>query len=574
MTAPDQSDQASPEPPRFEYDTSTLSADEHAGDGADQDPEGAEQVRSPLDTTTAIGLAVTLLALAGLCALLGQHFLVGWLRLAAGLLAAFGVGALVLVALGRSRRAVAFGAAGAVAVLLAAGLTVPSVLSARPTALEDAALVSIPALADGDRVTSLPLEGSPVLVRRVDGTAELLRGTRVDTVDSSDGELLALSADGTRFIRVTGTPVETTVLDLPADAAPQVRAILPGAPLALEGDLLVLRTCTAGMCRISGHDLAAEESGTSTNPVPALWTISDGAGEQAQDVRGADAAGIAVPARAAQPPGLLDAVDQGGILPEVPLRFDPAQGWVQLDPATGFPLGSILAGPEEQCRIAVTAPPPAPQSLQAPRPVVLTVCSDEDGAMTATAFADGAMLWESDPSPAGEWTVLLDRGRVLASGTEAGTDQPGEIVAGETRAAWTAPGGPALQQASAFTTRIGIDGARMVITNDAGQLAAYDTAHGQNTWTHGVNEAETPDPGDDAPDVRGMLGTGSVVVLDPASRTAALDPRGGRRLRVIDAGTGEMTFESVVSGSAEPVAAVGRGSALVTDGDRTLLLGR
>ena len=114
----------------------------------------------------------------------------------------------------------------------------------------------------------------------------------------------------------------------------------------------------------------------------------------------------------------------------------------------------------------------------------------------------------------------------------------------------------------------------MVITNDAGQLAAYDTAHGQNTWTHGVNEPATSGPGDDAPDVRGMLGAGSVVVLDPASRTAALDPRGGRRLRVIDAGTGEMTFESVVSGSAEPVAAVGRGSALVTDGDRTLLLGR
>lgn len=574
MTAPDRSEQASPEPPRFEYAPSTLSADEHAGDGADQDPEGAERVRSPLDTTTGIGMALTLLALAGLCVLLGQHFLVGWLRLTAGLLAAFGVGVLVLVALGGSRRAVAFGAAGAVVVLLAAGLTVPGVISARPTALEDAALVSVPALVDGDRVTSLPLEGSPVLVRRVDGTAELLRGTRVDAVGSSDEELLALSADGTRLIRVTGTPVETTVLDLPAGAEPQVRANLSGAPLALEGDLLVLRTCAQSMCRISGHDLADEESGTSTDPLSALWTILDGTGERAEDARGPDPAGIEAPARATQPPGLLDAVDQGGILPEVPLRFDPAQGWVQLDPATGFPLGNILARPEEQCRIAATAPPPAPPTLQAARPVVLTVCSDEDGAMTASAFADGTRLWESDPSPAGEWTVLLDRGRILASGTEAGTDQPGEIVAGEPRAAWTAPGGPALQQASAFTTRIGIDGARMVITNDAGQLAAYDTAHGQNTWTHGVNEPATAGPGDDAPDARGMLGAGSVIILDPASRTTALDPRGGRRLRVIDAGTGEISFESVVAGSAEPVAAVGRGSALITAGDRTLLLGR
>lgn len=281
MTAPDPDlrDPASPEPPRFEYAPSPSSPDVPPGDP--EELKGSAGTADPRpDTTTAIGVAVTLLALAGLCAVLGQHFLVGWLRLAAGLLAGVGAGALVIVALGRFRRAVAFGTAGLVAVLLAAALTVPAVLSARPTPLEDAARVSIPALADGDRVTSLPLEGSPVLVRRADGTAELLRGTRVDTVDTADRDRVALSADGTRLIRVTGTPAETAVLDLPADDAPQVRAIVPGAPLAMEGDLLVLRTCTAGMCRISGHDLAAEESGTSTDPVPALWTISDGAGEQ------------------------------------------------------------------------------------------------------------------------------------------------------------------------------------------------------------------------------------------------------------------------------------------------------
>lgn len=579
MTAPgpDRSDQASPEPPRFEYDPSPSSSD--VPSDAPHEQSGTADPRP--DVTTAIGVAVTLLALAGLCAVLGQHFLVGWLRLAAGVLAGAGAGALVLVALGRLHRAVALGAAGAVAVLLAAALTVPAVLSARPIPLEDTALASIPALADGDRVTSLPLPGSPVLVRRADGTAELLRGTRVDSVPTPAGALLALSADGTRLISVTGTmpgvdpaapgepTAETAVFDLSTDAAVEPTATLPGAPLALAGDLLVLRNCIDGVCRISGHDLSDEDPASQ----PARWTISDGEGDRVEDARGPDPADTVVPARAAQPPGLLDAFDQGGILPEVPLRFDPAQGWVQLDPATGFPLGSILAGPEQQCRIAATAPSPAPQTLQAPQPVVLTVCSEEDGAMTVTAFSDGAQLWESEPSPAGEWTVRLDQGRVLAAGTEAGTDLPGEIVAGEERAAWIAPGGPALEQASTFTSRIGIDGARMVITNDAGQLAAYDTAHGKNTWTHGVTGAGAG-PEDDTSAVQGMLGAGSVVVLDPAERTAALDARDGRRLRVFDAHSGEVNLETVVAGSVEPVAAVGSGQALVTVGDRTLLLGR
>lgn len=557
------------EPPRFEY---AASPPQHADDGAGQDPALAEGDRSPLDTTTAIGLAVTLLALAGLCALLGQHFLQGWLRLAAGLLAGAGAGALALVALSRARRAVALAGAGIVAMLLALVLTVPAVLSARPASLEDAAVAAIPALAEGDRVASLALEGSPVLVRRTDGTAELLRGARVDALDSADGDLLALSADGTRLIRVTGTPAETTVLDLPADAAPQPLATLPGAPMALAGDLLVQRTCGDGVCRISGHDLSTDDPDSTTDDAPALWTIFDGEGDRARDGRGPDPAGFPVPARSTEPAGLLDALHAGGILPEVPLRFDPAQGWVQLDPATGFPRGSILADPEEDCRITVTPPPPAPQSLQEPQPMVLTVCTDGDGAMTATAYSDGAMLWESDPSPAGQWTVRLDRGRVLASGTETGTDVPGEIVAGEERAAWTAPGGPALEQASAFTSRIGIDGARMVITNDAGQLVAYDTAHGQNTWTHAVNGADAGSDGDPSA-LQGMLGAGSVVVLDPAERTAALDARDGRRLRVIDVDSGEATFEAVIDDEVEPFAAVGAGSALVTVGERTLLLG-
>ena len=46
-----------------------------------------------IDRTTALGAAVALLALAGVCALLGGHFVLGALRLAAGILVGAGLGA-------------------------------------------------------------------------------------------------------------------------------------------------------------------------------------------------------------------------------------------------------------------------------------------------------------------------------------------------------------------------------------------------------------------------------------------------------------------------------------------------
>src|SRR5699024_1447705 len=109
-----------------------------------------------------------------------------------------------------------------------------------------------------------------------------------------------------------------------------------------------------------------------------------------------------------------------GVLPTVPLSFDPAQGWVQLDPATGFPVGRILAGPEEECRLAATGAAAGGTDAREPAPQVLTVCSAEDGAMTAAAYRDGTELWDSAPSPAGDWSVRLEGGRVLAAGTEEG----------------------------------------------------------------------------------------------------------------------------------------------------------
>ena len=48
------------------------------------------------DRTVVLGAAVAIFALAGVCALLAEHFLLGGLRLAAGILAGAGLGALLL----------------------------------------------------------------------------------------------------------------------------------------------------------------------------------------------------------------------------------------------------------------------------------------------------------------------------------------------------------------------------------------------------------------------------------------------------------------------------------------------
>src|SRR5699024_10893241 len=169
------------------------------------------------------------------------------------------------------------------------------------------------------------------------------------------------------------------------------------------------------------------------------------------------------------------------------------------------------------------------------------------------------------PSPAGSWSVRLDGGRVLASGTEEGAETPGEIVAGEQRADWTAPGGEGVAQVAAFTARIGIDGEAMVVTNESGQLLAYELADGANTWTLPLSSPEAQ--------VRGTLEAGTAVVLDEVERERPLAPRSTRRLRIIDASSGEVRLEARVAGEVGAVHAVGGGRALVTVGGQTLLLG-
>src|SRR5690625_6875095 len=64
----------------------------------------------------------------------------------------------------------------------------------------------------------------------------------------------------------------------------------------------------------------------------------------AAETRGPDPAGTQLPAASAteQPPGLLEATQLTGLVPGVPLRFDPAQGWLQLDPATEIGRAHVL----------------------------------------------------------------------------------------------------------------------------------------------------------------------------------------------------------------------------------------
>ena len=520
-----------------------------AGAGTDED--------AGVDTTTALGVAVVLLAVAGICALLGEHFLLGALRLAAGILAGLGAGAALLALVGthlRSRPRALL--ASGTALGLALALTVPAVLATRLEPLSEPSIVTVTldALDDGDTVHSLPEPGTPVLVRRADGGAQLLDENRARSVEALPDDVLSLSADGTRLIRATGTATEVLLLD-PTASAPDgdfPAQTFEGTPLALTGDLLVLRHCTDGLCRLSGYDLS--------DPEAALWTLLD-----AEQTRGADPFGVEMPAQADAHPGLLDAARATGVLPAVPLRFDPAQGWVQLDPATGFPVGRILAGPEDDCRIAATGPSPHPQDPLREVPLVLTVCSGEEGALTATAHQDGAVLWESAASPAGDWSVRIDQGRVLATGIEAGAETVGEIVASEQRAPWTAPGADGVAQAEAFTARIGIDGRAMVVANASGQLVAYETATGANTWTLPLSSPDAT--------VRGRLVAGTAVVLDPVVRRSPLDPRGAQRLRVIDATSGEITVEATVAEEVSSVHPVGGGRALVTVDGKSLLLG-
>src|SRR5699024_3786452 len=155
-----------------------------------------------IDRTTALGAAVALLALAGVCALLGGHFVLGALRLAAGILAVAGLGAALAAVLParlapRPRSLLAAGAA----LVAAVPLTLPAVLATRVSRLSDRAQVDPARLAEGDTVHSMPAAGSRLMVRRADGPAEVLIDGVAHRVDATAHDVLALSADGRRLVR-------------------------------------------------------------------------------------------------------------------------------------------------------------------------------------------------------------------------------------------------------------------------------------------------------------------------------------------------------------------------------------
>lgn len=512
------------------------------------------------DPLIALGIAVVLAALAGISAMLGAHLLIGALRLTAGILAgaAAGAGMLAVPRLARHRigRLLAF----ALALTLALALTVPAVIAARPAGLGPHTIARLDPLSAGDELRTPPAPDAPAFIHRADGTVELIDDHGVRRVATASGATIAVTADGQRLVEVAG---ETTTLHLldptlsSPDGAPPTTSV-PGTPLAFDGTWLVMRECEEAGCYLHGYDL----SDGSEKPV---WTT---AAADLEDARGPDPAETLLPARPETPPDLLDALRTTGLLPTIPLHFDPAQGWLQLDPSTGFPLGEVLARPEETCRIAVTtAPPGTGDALTGPAHPwqVLTVCTEQDGALIARAHADGTVLWESKASPGGDWEVLLGSGRVLATGTEQGTDVVGELVVSEQAAAWQAPGGEGVQQAAMFRARVGIDPVRMVVANDIGQLVAYDTVEGTDLWSAALTSPDAP--------VRGRLGAGTAVVLDPLERTRPLTPRGAQRLRVIDATSGEVSVQAQVGRGITEVRPLPGGRALVADGTQLVLIG-
>lgn len=521
-----------------------------------------------------IGASVVLTCAAGIMLIVAAHLLLGWLWILGGVIAgcAAACATLAVPSLRRHRLLVQRVTALAVAVAVAATVIAPVWASARPSSLAQVAALRIAPITRGDTVISpstpradAPAADAPVLVRRVDGHGDLLWRDRVIRVDAQRGDLLALTADGTRLVHASDGQIR---LRSAADGWRDESAPIRGTPIALAGNALVVRSCSDGMCRLDGYQADGPE-------VAQLWSVTDGPADASagngQKLRGPDPAGVDLDAVGA-PTSLDAAARRTGILPAVPLRFDPAQGWIQLDPATGFPVGEVMIDAADADRCRITAAPPAaagdtgagPSASTGPPPQVLTVCADADGSLTATAYAKGARLWTSDPSPAGEWSVLLDQGVVLATGTEHGTDVRGEIVASGRQAAWGPPGGELLAQAEPLRVRIGIDGDVMLGANTAGQAVLYGTAGGEDRGSAALSWRDAA--------VRGDLGPTSAVVLDPAPRTSALSPRGAWRVRVIDPATGRAGAVVSVDDPDVRACAVGRVSALLTTADGAYLV--
>ena len=71
----------------------------------------------------------------------------------------------------------------------------------------------------------------------------------------------------------------------------------------------------------------------------------------------------------------------------------------------------------------------------------------------------------------------------------------------------------------------------------------------------------------------GTLGAGTAVALDEVPREHPLDPRGARRLRVIDAADGTVTEELETAEEVTQLRPLSGGRALVSTEEQAVLLG-
>lgn len=489
-------------------------------------------------------LAVALGALGATAWVLGEHDLRAWLRLLGGALVGSAAGATVLVLLGgvlaRRRRALRI-AAGAVAVLAAVALTVPAILAHRGATLDGRELAHLAPLGETDRVVSVPALGhtSPVLVLRAAGGAQLVSadGRTVTDLGARKGDAAALTADGRYVLVVHGGRTRISPVTAARGGTP-----VAGEPVAAAGPRVVLRVCDAPTCT----DRAVDPAHPAADPA---WSIDVGPDARTPDPERAPLPGPADPA-----PTPVAALRAAGILPATEVRYADGQGWFAVDPATGFLRGRRITGADEPCRVVA----PWSRGVDGSASPVLAVCTGADGAVTVSAHRDGSPLWQSAPSAAGRWSAVAGEGRAVLEGTAAdGT--VGQLVASEAAAAWAVPG--TASAAGTYRALVGMDGRDVVRLDDGGTALDHDLVTGELVWT-------LPTAGTD---VRGALGSGTTVLVDDRPRTDALDPRGARRLRVVDGATGHVTVNAWSLRAPDDVRPIAGGRALVQRG-RTLSL--
>lgn len=542
----DPSGQPTQERPVFSYVTDDAPADVPA----QQPPDG------PLEEPLVLGaVAVLCAALGGIGLLLSGLWLLGWLHILAWLLLGVALGSALLAGLAmvarRFRARWRMLLAGLTAGALAAAMTVPAVLDTRPQALADVALARTAPLIRDDQVVSVPVAGAPVLIRYGDGAGTLLSAQGAETIPAQKGTALGLSADGRWLVQAGPERTVLTGLAGPASSQGGGEAVsIPGTLLALTADTAITHHCEADTCRLSGFPLEGGEPA-------ARWSVLDSA-----DPVGQDGEGHEFDPTGSLPP-LGRAFATTGLVPSAPVRFDPAQGWVWIDPATGVAVGRVLARPTETCHaVSTTAAARDAAPLQAPNPAAVLLCAEGNGVLTAHGIEGGAERWVSEGSPSGAWRAEVTQGAVLATGTETGTDVQGEMIASPAQSAWQAPGGDLLDAAVPMTARFGIDAAVILGVDADHRVVGYDSVTGQSLWSAGA-EGE----------VRGALSPGSAVTVDQAPRRAPLDPTGATRLRIGDPARGLASRTVVTRDDIREVRAVGVRQALVVTDEATYLIG-